>query len=331
MKVKFKNRISILLMIMLVLMALSCKKTENDPSLNLPTLTTYDATAISSSSAQCGGNILSDGGFDIIQRGVCYSTHASPTTSDSITKDGDGAGNFTSYLTGLLPETKYFIRAYAINSYGTSYGSSVTITTTTDVLTIKDIENNIYKIVKIGTQTWMAEDLRTTKFKNGQPIPKVSDFIEWTKLVTPAYCWYDNDSITYSQTYGALYNWYTVNTGNICPSGWHVPTDIEWTTLIDYLGGIDSACGKLKDTGTIHWLRPNTDATNESDFSAIPGGWRYTNGLFEYVGVSVYWWSATEYSISNGWLWNLDFNSNYVFHYYQFPKQIGSSVRCIKD
>lgn len=122
--------------------------------------------------------------------------------------------------------------------------------------TMTDQEGNVYKTITIGTQTWMAENLRTTTYNDGTVIPNVTDNDEWADLSTPAYCWYDNDSATYAQTYGALYNWYTVATDSLCPTGWHVPTDAEWTILTDTLGGLTIAGGLLKETGTTHWTAP---------------------------------------------------------------------------
>jgi uncharacterized protein (TIGR02145 family) len=153
-----------------------------------------------------------------------------------------------------------------------------------ELFTLTDVDNNTYKVVKIGTQVWMAENLKTTRYNDGSAIPLVTDNTEWNNLTTPGYSWYNNDSATYAQTYGALYNWYTVETGNLCPTGWHVPSDAEWTTLTDYLGGEAIAGGKLKETGTAHWDSPNTGATDETGFTAFPGGNRTKNGPFSNLG-----------------------------------------------
>ena len=139
---------------------------------------------------------------------------------------------------------------------------------------IKDIDGNKYKTVTIGTQVWMAENLKTTKFNDGTPIPMVKENDAWANLTTPAFSWYNNDSIDNKRNYGALYNWYTVSTNKLCPVGWHVPTEAEWATITAYLGEVGLAGGKLKDAGTVHWRTPNTGATNESGFTALPGGYR---------------------------------------------------------
>ena len=133
-----------------------------------------------------------------------------------------------------------------------------------------DKDGNTYKTIQIGTQTWMAENLKTTKYNDRTSIPLVTDATSWSNLSTPACCWQDNVPAR-KVTYGVLYNWYTVNTGKLCPSGWHVPSDAEWNVLTDYLGGENIAGGKLKESGFKHWNKPNTGATNETHFSALSG------------------------------------------------------------
>jgi uncharacterized protein (TIGR02145 family) len=195
---------------------------------------------------------------------------------------------------------------------------------------VSDIDGNIYKTIKIGTQTWMAENLRVGRYRTGGSIPLVTNDATWANLTTPGYCWYDNNEFLYKGTYGALYNWYTVNTGNLCPSGWHVPTDAEWTTLITYLGGETVAGGKLKETGTAHWTSPNTGATNETGYTALPGGVRGSDGIYSHIGGLGYWWSPTEYSTTH--VWNRVMTDDYsgVRRIY-FNKRYGFSVRCLKD
>ncbi len=163
----------------------------------------------------------------------------------------------------------------------------------------KDGSNNYYSVVQIGTQTWMAENLRATKFNDGTDIPLVTDYTDWDKLSTPGYCWYKNDADTYKIPYGALYNWFTVSTGKLCPAGWHVATNPEWATLVNtYLGGGSVAGGKLKETGTAHWKSPNTGASNETGFTALPGGNR-TYGASRGIGYGGFWWTATQMQYGN--------------------------------
>ena len=158
--------------------------------------------------------------------------------------------------------------------------------------TVADIDGNIYQTVTIGTQVWLVENLKATKYNDGTVIPLVTDNTGWIILTIPAYCWYDND-IANKDTYGALYNWYTVQTRKLCPTGWHVPTDVEWTTLTTFLGGESVAGGKLKEAGTAHWTSPNTGATNESGFTALPGGFRGAQGTFYYIGHWGEYWTST--------------------------------------
>ncbi|MBA7527477.1 hypothetical protein ES705_19653 [subsurface metagenome] len=176
----------------------------------------------------------------------------------------------------------------------------------------------------------MAENLKTTKYNDGTAIPLVTNSTEWDNLTTPGYCWYNNDEASYKNTYGALYNWYTVNTGKLCPTGWHVPTDSEWTILTDYLGGYSVAGGKLKETGTTHWNSPNTGATNESGFTALPGGYRTNSGAFNNVGSNGNWWSSTESSSTYAWHRSMNYSSSNVYRDYS-GKSYGFSVRCVRD
>jgi uncharacterized protein (TIGR02145 family) len=181
------------------------------------------------------------------------------------------------------------------------------------VLTVTDRDGNNYKTILIGSQTWMVENLKTTKYNDGSSIPLVTDESAWINLSTPGYCWYDNNSTTYKVTYGALYNWYTVNTGNLCPTGWHIPSNGEWTILINYLGGENVAGVKLK----------------ESD-AAFPGGGRRNDGTFRNIGSNGYWWSATKIDSGEAWNIGLSYDLNNLVRY-SSNKKIGFSVRCVRD
>jgi uncharacterized protein (TIGR02145 family) len=210
-------------------------------------------------------------------------------------------------------------------------------TITFNFILCKDNDNNNYATVQIGTgksgsQVWMAENLKTTKYNDGTNIPLVADNEAWTNLNTPGYCWYNNDASTYKNTYGALYNWYSVNTGILCPTGWHVPSDTEWTTLTTFLDGESVAGGKLKKTGISYWQNPNTGATNETGFTALPGGYRSSGaiGLFYVIGFYGNWWSSTGYDVNSSWYRYLGFSYNYVYRGYYYKKD-GYSVRCLKD
>jgi len=198
-------------------------------------------------------------------------------------------------------------------------------------LRVRDYDGNYYNTVKIGTQVWLAENLRTTHFNNGTAIPLVTDNAAWNALVTPGYCFYNNDQATYGGVYGPLYNWYTVDAGNLCPSGWHVPSYAEQTTLISFLGGTSVAGGKIKETGTTHWSDPNTGATNESGYTGLPGGWRYDAGGFTNVGYSGSWWTSTQLALATAYTLFVSYNSAGVTAGSNADKNMGRSVRCIKD
>jgi uncharacterized protein (TIGR02145 family) len=195
---------------------------------------------------------------------------------------------------------------------------------------IIDVERNVYKTVQIGDQWWMAENLKSTKYNDRRAIPNIKDNTEWINLSTEAYCYYNND-ISYKCTYGTLYNWYSVRNGSLCPTGWHVPSDMEWVTLINFLGGESVAGAKLKQTGTDLWLYPNSGATNESGFTALPSGDRIgADGSFYNLNGYAIYWTSDEATFS------LAINRVLVFDDTNFRigydnKTAGFSVRCVKD
>jgi len=194
-----------------------------------------------------------------------------------------------------------------------------------------DQDGNEYKTINIGTQTWMAENLRTTKYRDGSSIPLITEAVEWTSLNTGAYCNYgntnDSDTIV---TYGNLYNWFAVSDSrNLAPVGWHVPNDSDWTTLINYLGGSEIAGNKLKEIGIVHWASPNSKATNETGFTALPGGFRNEYGNFMEIGYSGYWWSFTD-AVDDGRDRIMFSDHPWVSDWFA-PKVNGLSVRCVKD
>ncbi len=207
---------------------------------------------------------------------------------------------------------------------------------------VKDIDNNRYQIVTIGTQTWMAENLKTTRYNDGTVIPLITDGAAWSIARSngdDAYCWYEND-VSNLITYGALYNWNAIDTSsngnkNVCPTGWHVPTNGEWDILKFYIdpiinGNVNIAGGKMKEAGLAHWNSPNTSGTNESGFGGLPGGYCSANGSFLSIGERGYWWSSTEYNTSNAWYRYLYYFGAFVFKG-NFGKGTGMSVRCLRD
>jgi len=191
--------------------------------------------------------------------------------------------------------------------------------------------------VTIGNQVWMTNNLNADKFRNGDPIPEAKTNEEWKKAgdnKQPAWCYYNNDPANGTK-YGKLYNWYAVNDPRgLAPKGWHIPTDAEWTILTDYLGGESVAGGKMKSTGSQYWQNPNIDATNESGFSGLPGGYRGFNGYFSFhlIGENGYWWSSTESYSNSAWYRFLVYYYNFVYRdFFGNSKARGLSVRCVRD
>ena len=409
-----------------------------------PTVTTSLVDKITSESAIVGGNVTSDGGTPVIERGVFWSTFQNPESTGFKLQIGSGTGEFSTNLSDLTPNTKYFIKAYAENSVGISYGNEVNFNTlgiapvsnfsasTTNIYegqivnftdqstnnptswywdfgdngtstqqnpsheysdpgiytvslttsnscgsntetkndyihvssidgTITDIDGNIYHIVKIGNQWWMAENLKTTRYSDGTSVPLVESTNGWSALtyIDKAYCFYNNSSSN-AYTYGALYTWAAAMNGaessdfnpsgvqGVCPTGWHLPSDEEWKQLEMFLGmsqvqadigevwerGTDEG-GKLKEIGLIHWNSPNTGATNSSGFTALPGGYRSdgeNGGEFHALGERANFWSTTNYNVnSHAWYRELMNIYNNVYRGIYCKKAHGFSVRCLKD
>lgn len=195
---------------------------------------------------------------------------------------------------------------------------------------VTDFDGNSYRTIQIGSQEWMAENLRTTKYNDGSVILQTNNYQNWQSSNVGAWCWYDTSAI-YEPSYGKLYNWYAVNDSKgLCPTGWHVPTDADWTTLTNFLGGESGAGGKLKEKGLAHWLSPNIDATNESGFTGLPGGFRESNGTFFEFGTYGSWWTGTEYQTNFAWYRNL-YTINGDVGRFTTGKNPGRAVRCLKN
>jgi len=197
-----------------------------------------------------------------------------------------------------------------------------------------DADGYVYKTVKIGNQEWFAENLRTSKYNDSSSIPNVTDKDQWSSLTIGAWVYYNND-FTNNVKYGKLYNWYSINPStngnkNLCPKGWHIPTDLEWTILTDYLGGTSIAGGKMKEEGVTNWNSPNLDATNLSLFTGLPCGNRDNNGDFYSIGYDCAWWSSTDNKTRNAWLRYLFF-ANGNANRYSENKKYGFSIRCLRD
>jgi len=252
----------------------------------VPTITTApQITDLTATSATSGGNISSDGSAPITARGVCWSMSHNPTpySGDSKTSEFAGAGSFTSALTGLSPNSTYYLRAYAQGFVPTGYIYGQEVSFTTPELPgekVTDIDGNVYHTITIGTQVWMAENLKTTKYRNGDQITHAANFTDWQNdHFEGAYCSCDFDDNNV-RLYGMQYNGLTpIDTRKIAPAGWHVPSDAEWTTLTNYLGGLNSAGPKLKERGRDHWASGN-NGTNETAFTALPDGQGHSTSLW---------------------------------------------------
>ena len=324
----------------------------------LPTVITSPVTNFSSTSATCGGIVTSDGGATVIARGVCWRNIPNPTIANSHTTNGTGMGNFTSSLTGLIANTTYFVRAYATNGVGTAYGSEVSFTTiptsafTCGTSTLTDADGNIYNTVQIGQQCWMKENLRTTKYADGTFISPGSSIVS----TNVAYWYYPNSDASNEPTYGLVYNWPAVMHGNassstnpsgvqgVCPTGWHVPSDAEWTQLTDYVSSqsqyvcgsdntqIAKALASTTDwpTYTGNCTVGNTPSNNNSTgFSALPAGTRHGT-TYDGFGIVGHFYSSTGSAGGGAWRRYISFSSAFV------RREIGTtneaySVRCLRD
>jgi uncharacterized protein (TIGR02145 family) len=311
------------------------------PAIAAPIVTTTAVSEITQSNASSGGNITDDGGGSISARGVCWSISSTATIADSKTTDGTGAGPFTSTLTPLTAGTNYYVRAYATNSAGTGYGEPVSFNTLDATSgTFTDFRDaTVYPWVKIGTQTWMSKNLAWLPAVSPASAGSVTDLFYYV-------FGYEGVSVTEAKAtanysnYGVLYNWPASITA--CPSGWHLPTDAEWTILEKNLGMSDadaiasgwresgSVGGKLKDAGTTYWISPNTGATNSNGFTALPGGYRYDTGSFYYLRSSASFWTATPDLSIFSWTRGL-YNGFASESRGSANRSYGESVRCLKN
>lgn len=343
------------MILLLLTIADGCNDVEPEPApIVIPTIISV-VSDISGTSVTITGDLTPcKGGWSGYNLWFCYSNMISlPTEYNNYIVDTSNHGScgFSMVLPHLTPGTTYFVRAIADGSYGnvlefTTSGSVVGEIQYNSGLvygSVADITGNTYKTIQIGSQTWMAENLKTSKLNDGTDIPLIVNTGEWRGLSTPAYCWYLNDEPTYKNPYGAIYNWHTVNSAKLCPTGWHVPGTEEWTTLSNYLGGDSVAFGKLRETGTTHWVTADAEVTNNSGFTALPGGMRdvipyvdvfVENDIFHELGYEGEFWS-TDIGTSDmfGTVYGETFgisheNSCGISEHY---KCAGFSVRCVKD
>ncbi len=334
----------------------SCNSTVDVSSLVL----TGELSEVTTISAKCSGSVLSTSNSTVIDCGICWSTTPDPTINGNVTASIKKAGSFTCELKDLMPDMTYQVRAFVVTADGVEYGNTILLTTPTETGILSttlnadlnygkviDIEGNEYHTIVVGTQTWMVENLRVTKFRNRASIPTITENTKWQKLKTPAQCTYNNNSEVNSiRKFGRLYNYSAVkDAGNLAPSGWHVATSSDWSELDNYLRSNLSASKSVAQaiaaksdwsesrfsgaTGaldTVTFMNIN----NTSGLAALPCGIRADYGHFTSVGVYCAWWVSNEVNGNSAGFRSLN-NYGAFLNMNYFNQTFGLSVRCVKD
>ncbi len=324
-----------------------CLKDSVEAETKLPNTVIDSISEIAASSVMAFGHIIENGGAAISVKGFCWNVTGNPILGDSSIALNPGNGTFSAQLTNLFPNTTYYVKAYATNSVGTYYSHQFQFTTLDTLFTcgvqVMDVDGNIYNTILIENQCWMKENLQATHFSDGTIIPEYASNYAWDNLdyYNPAkvYCYYNNN---HENGFGALYTWTAAVNGNsgsesnpsdiqgVCPEGWHLPSEAEWQELVDSLGGDGIAGGPLKETGNVNWNTPNTGATNQTGFTALPGGYRSYNGYFYSAANLGTWWTATLGSSSSGRRVRMEYNNDNVT-ISNGSKYYGMSVRCLRN
>ncbi len=320
------------------------------PCPGLATLNITYVSEVTQASARIGVHIISDGGNEITERGVVYDLYPNPTIDDSKVTYGTGIGFFDAEISGLTGGLLYYVRAFAVTDEGIAYSDpEAFVAVELEYGSVQDSQGNEYKTVVIGNQEWFAENLRTTQYNNGDPIPNITGNSEWSALESGAYTVYNHDNI-YRSAYGLMYNWYTVvDPREICPAGWDVATDAQWTTLFDYVANsaefVGATAGKaLKSCRQINsplgiecavtdhprWnSHANVFGTDNYGFGGLPGGNRSSDGAFYSLGSDSFWWSSTSSDETNAWRRVMHLSQD-VFNRSAVNKKQGFYVRCVR-
>lgn len=323
-----------------VFVAPGCREDETLPVLSKP-----EVSEITQTTAKVSRLIIADGGTTIEASGLVWGESENLMLESSSGKNNETitGGKITSVITGLIPGTRYFIRAYAVNKLGTAYTEPAEFSTKGIIQGngVMDHEGNTYPTVVLGDQEWMAANLKTSNFNDGTPVTNVASPAEWVNLNTGAMCWYDNDQAVWAEAYGALYNWFVVQSGKICPQGWHIPSLNDWKKLSAYVGGDSIASERLRSGHAAPANHPRWDnsvrnSTDAFGFAAQPGGGRiadpWNNSRYISLGTEGYWWSSSENTVQNTGAWFVQVGNTHPDWSIKWAeKSNGLAIRCIKS
>jgi uncharacterized protein (TIGR02145 family) len=335
MNTKLHTRFAFVAVLFAALLLMQCSKEFG--GVGMPVVKTLAPFDITPNSIHCGGKVEAHNGFPVTAFGLLVSDYDDFRKYDSLSCVMDVDANFVTTIESLHHNRILYLKAWAVSELGTGYGEVVAythagsgITFNPDLTydTLTDIDGNSYLTIRIGNQEWMAENLRTTRYRDGTPILHVIPNEDWDTLSSPAYCWYLNNEAGYKATYGALYNWWAASSGKLCPVGWHTPDSVELGLLRNHFTDQFQANAQLKEAGSMHWIL-NNDGNNKSGFTALPAGYRANSGWFHFMGYYSYIWSTTEANLHQGKHWFLQINGG--FYIGSSSKQAGLSVRCVRD
>lgn len=320
-----KNLIKIFLLLYTSTIFIGCGKNE------IVNIETTIPKGVSYTKATIGGTLNVESKTPILSAGICWSQNDLPTITDNKIDSIRKSSTYYFEITNLQPGKTYYCRAFVTTPHTTYYGSSREFKTIgVPDGSILDIDENVYSTITIGSQTWMMQNLKTTKYRNGDKITNIPTNMNWASSTFGAFCNYENTNSNVTK-FGRLYNWFSINDlRNIAPEGWRIPTETDWQILINYLGGEDICGGKLKDQAIGYWQQPNTGATNESGFTARAGGHRAPNGFYQNILLSTSFWTSSPYDSDSAVAFSLVNNSSIISKTI-FANKTGLSVRCLKE